>query len=110
MDANMQTAHEKIGYGAGVIASADYGKMREIAKAVYENPALLEEFERDPEGTAYKINGFVAPAGFHIHIADADNRFYPAEDPGKFGAEGRDQWERVEMRAGYKTFSLVGCA
>ena len=84
--------------------------MREIAKAVYENPSLLEEFERDPEGTAYKINGFVVPEGFHIHIADANNKFYPAEDPGRFGAEGVDRWERVEMRAGYKTFSLVGCA
>ena len=106
----MPTATENIEYGAGVIASADFGKMREIAKAVYENPSLLEEFERDPEGTAYKINGFVVPEGFHIHIADANNKFYPAEDPGRFGAEGVDRWERVEMRADYKTFSLVGCA
>jgi hypothetical protein len=109
MGANMPTAHENIGYGASVIASADYGKMRGIAQAIYENPALLGEFERDPAGTAYKINGFVVPEGFHIHIADADNKFYPAEEPGIFGAEGRDQWDRVEMRAGFKTFSLVGC-
>jgi len=105
----MQTTSENIGYSARVIASADYGKMREIARAVYENPSLLADFERDPAGTAHKINGFVVPEGFHIHIADADNKFYPAEEPGIFGAEGRDQWDRVEMRAGYKTFSLVGC-
>ena len=109
MEANMPTNHEVIGYGARVIASTDYGKMREIAKAVYENPALLSEFESDPAGTAHKINGFVVPEGFHIHIADADNKFYPAEDEGIFGAEGREQWDRMEMRAGYKTFSLVGC-
>jgi hypothetical protein len=109
METNVPTTPEKIGHCARVIASADYGKMREIAKAVYENPALLEDFKRDPEGTAHRINGFVAPEGFHIHIADADNKFYPPEDPGIFGAEGRDQWDRMEMRAGYRTFSLVGC-
>lgn len=88
---------------------ADYGKMREIAKAVYENPALLTDFEQDPEATAIAINGFVPPAGFHIHIADAANRLYPSEEVGRFGAEDRDDWSRVEFRAGYKTFSLVGC-
>ena len=56
----------------------------------------------------HKINGFVVPEGFHIHIADADNKFYPAEDPGIFGAEGRDQWDRVEMRAGYKDLQPSG--
>ena len=30
---------------------SDYTKMRGIAKAVYDNPSLLEEFERDPEQT-----------------------------------------------------------
>lgn len=109
MGANMPASSERIGYGARVIASADYAKMTEIARAVYENPSLLADFERDPEGTAYKINGFIVPQGFHIHIADADNKFYPAEGPGIFGAESRDQWDRMEMRAGYKTFSLVGC-
>lgn len=88
---------------------ADYGKMREIAKAVYENPSLLTDFEHDPEATAMAINGFVPPAGYHIHIADASNRLYPSEEAGRFGAEDRDDWSRVEFRAGYKTFSLVGC-
>lgn len=105
----MTAIQENIDYRARVIATADYGKMREIAQAVYENPSLLADFERDPAGTAHKINGFVVPDGFHIHIADADNNFYPAEEPGIFGAESRDKWERVEMRAGFKTFSLVGC-
>jgi hypothetical protein len=90
-------------------SSADYDKMRGIAKAVYDNPALLEDFERDPEATARAINGFVPPSGFHIHIADAANRLHPAEEAGRFGDESRDSWSRVEFRAGYKTFSLVGC-
>lgn len=90
-------------------SQSDYTKMRGIAKAVYDNPSLLEEFERDPEQTAKSINGFVPPAGFHIHIADASNRLHPAEEAGRFGAEDRDDWSRVEFRAGYKTFSLVGC-
>lgn len=87
----------------------DYLKMRGIAKAVYDNPALLADFEREPEATAKSINGFVPPAGFHIHIADAANKLHPAEEAGRFGAEDRDDWSRVEFRAGYKTFSLVGC-
>jgi hypothetical protein len=105
----MTATHESAAYRAGIIATADYGKMREIAKAVYENPSLLAEFERDPAAAARKINGFEVPAGFHIHIADADNKFYPSEEPGIFGAESSEKWDRVEMRAGYKTFSLVGC-
>jgi hypothetical protein len=106
----MAATQESAAYRASVIATADYAKMREIAKAVYENPALLADFERDPAEAARKINGFEVPAGFHIHIADADNNFYPKEEAGIFGAEGEEKWDRVEMRAGYKTFSLVGCA
>lgn len=90
-------------------SSADYEKMRGIAKAVYDDPTLLEDFERDPEATAKAINGFVPPSGFHIHIADASNKLHPAEEAGRFGDESRDSWSRVEFRAGYKTFSLVGC-
>jgi hypothetical protein len=88
---------------------ADYVKMREIAKAVHDDPSLLAEFAGAPEATARAINGFVPPAGYHIHIADADNRFYPAEEKGRFGDADRDEWSRIEFRAGYKTFSLVGC-
>jgi hypothetical protein len=94
---------------ARVIASANVRKMREIAKAVYDNPALLLEFERDPSGTAERINGFMTPEGFHIHIADSSNRFYPPEEDGVFGADDHDRWERLEIRVGYRTFSLVGC-
>lgn len=106
----MTAIHETAAYRGNVIANADYAKMREIAKAVYENPALLADFERDPAAAARAVNGFEVPQGFHIHIADADNNFYPAEEHGRFGAEGEQRWDRVEMRAGYKTFSLVGCA
>ena len=106
----MTEVHSSPEYRAQVIAKADYAKMREIARAVYEKPSLLSDFERDPAAAARAINGFEVPAGFHIHIADADNKFYPAEEHGRFGAEGEDKWDRVEMRAGYKTFSLVGCA
>ena len=88
---------------------ADHAKMREIAKAVYDDPSLLADFERNPEATARAINGFVPPRGYHIHIADAGNRLYPAEEAGRFGGQDKDEWSRVEFRAGYKTFSLVGC-
>ena len=91
------------------MTSKEIGQMREIAKAVYENPSLLSDFERDPEATAKAINGFTPPAGFHIHVADADNKLYPAEEAGRFGAEDRADWDRVEFRAGYKTFSFVAC-
>ena len=45
----------------------------------------------------------------HIHIADAQNKFTPSEEEGKFGDEATTSWNRVEVRAGYKTFSLVAC-
>ena len=105
----MALAHETVKQTALAAVAADYSKMREIAKAVYENPALLADFERDPTAAAYAINGFRIPEGMHIHIADANNNFTPAEEPGIFGDEARDSWDRIEVRAGYKTFSLVGC-
>lgn len=87
----------------------DREKMTEIAKAVYENPRLLEDFERDPVAAALAINGFKAPEGMHIHIADAANKFTPPEGLGIFGDERQESWNRIEIRAGYKTFSLVAC-
>jgi len=106
----MAHAHESIKEAALAAVRADYGKMQEIAKTVYENPSLLASFERDPAAAAFAINGFVVPEGMHLHIADAQNNFTPAEDEGKFGGEGLSSWNRVEVRAGYKTFSLVACA
>jgi len=105
----MAATHESIAVRARDLVKADYVKMQGLAKAVYENPALLAEFERDPAAAALKINGFVVPEGFHIHIADAENKFYPPEDKGIFGDETKGSWDRVEVRAGYKTFSLVAC-
>ena len=105
--ANISAVHSVAAVPA--FSKADYVKMREIAKAVYEDPTLLVKFEQDPEATSKAINGFVPPPGYHIHIADAANRLYPAEDAGRFGAENNEDWSRVEFRAGYKTFSLVGC-
>ena len=91
-------------------AAAPGGKMREIARAIHEDPSLLAAFEKDPEGVAASINGFQVPEGFHIHIADANNTLIPAEEEGVFGADSRDSWDRLEVRAGYKTISLVVCA
>jgi hypothetical protein len=92
------------------LAGVDFGKMREIARAIHEDPSLLAAFEKDPEAVAASINGFEVPEGFHIHIADAENTLIPAEDAGVFGADSRDSWDRLEVRAGYKTISLVVCA
>jgi hypothetical protein len=92
------------------LAGVDFGKMREIARAIHEDSSLLAAFEKDPEGVAASINGFQVPEGFHIHIADANNTLIPAEEEGVFGADNRDSWDRFEVRAGYKTLSLVVCA
>ncbi len=91
-------------------ASVDVAKMREIAKALYETPSLVKAFEIDPEGTAAKINGFVVPEGMHLHMADDRNTFTPAEEAGRFGSAEATEWDRVEVRAGYRTVSLVSCA
>lgn len=92
------------------LAGVDFGKMREIARAIHEDPSLLAAFEKDPEAVAASINGFQVPEGFHIHVADASNTLIPAEEEGVFGADDRDSWDRFEVRAGYKTISLVVCA
>lgn len=92
------------------LAGVDFSKMREIARAIHEDSSLLTAFEKDPEGVAFSINGFKVPEGFHIHVADAQNNLIPSEEEGVFGAESRDAWDRLEVRAGYKTISLVVCA
>lgn len=107
--AGVHTAGQIVSTGTLVVSPSHMNQMREIAKAVYEDRSLLADFEKDPEGTAFKINGFVVPEGFHIHIADAENRLYPAEEAGKFGSEAAGTWDRVEFRVGYKTFSFVEC-
>lgn len=107
--AGVQTAGDIVSQGTLVVSKEHMAQMREIAKAVYEDRALLADFEQDPEGTAFKINGFTVAEGFHIHIADAENRLYPAEEAGVFGDESRERWDRVEFRVGYKTFSFVEC-
>jgi hypothetical protein len=93
---------------AAVLAELDYGKMRAIAKEIHDDPALLADFELDPEGFV-RARGFRIPEGMHIHIADAENKFFPPEEPGIFGDESKANWARIETRAGYKTFSLVCC-
>ena len=92
------------------LASIDAVKMREIAKALYESPELVSEFSKDPEGVAFKVNGYQVPEGFHLHMADDRNTFTPAEEAGRFGTPEATAWDRIEFRAGYKTVSLVSCA
>jgi hypothetical protein len=104
-----QTAGELAACGGFTVDPAQMAKMREIAKVVYDDPGKLAEFERDPMGFAKSVNGFEPPAGFHLHIADADNKLVPAEEAGVFGAEDRPTWDRMEFRVGYKTVSLVAC-
>jgi hypothetical protein len=102
------TTREFVRASAAVMAELDYGKMRAIAKEIHDNPALLGDFERDPEAFAL-ARGFKVPEGMHIHVADAQNRLYPVEEHGIFGDESKESWARIETRAGYKTFSLVAC-
>jgi hypothetical protein len=94
---------------AAQLATVDFDKMREIARVIHDHPSMMAEFEADPEGVARSINGFEVPEGLHIHMADANNNLIPAEEAGVFGAEDRDAWSRMEVRAGYKTLSLVVC-
>lgn len=104
-----QTAGELAACGGFTVDATQMAKMREIAKAVYDDPSRIAEFERDPLGFARKVNGFEPPAGFHLHLADADNNLVPPEEDGIFGAETRPAWDRLEFRVGYKTVSLVAC-
>lgn len=107
--AEVQTAGDIAKTGSFQVDDATIAKMREIAKVVYDDPAKISDFERDPLGFAKSVNGFEPPAGFHLHVADANNNLIPAEDEGIFGAETRPTWDRLEFRVGYKTYSLVAC-
>lgn len=108
-DNHNQTAGDLAKAGSFVVNEEQIAKMREIAKVVYDDPSKIAEFERDPMGFAKAVNGFEPPAGFHLHLADANNNLVPPEEDGIFGAESRPTWDRLEFRVGYKTVSLVAC-
>ncbi|MGO7910672.1 hypothetical protein ACC702_03720 [Rhizobium ruizarguesonis] len=95
-----------------VLEKLDYGKMQEIAQAVAENPSLLSDFTSDPEKTAKKINGFEVPQGFHMHVADGANAYYPPEDDALSQISGQEDhavWSRIEVRAGYGMYACIVC-
>ena len=60
--AGTHTAHDVVKSGAFMVSNEHFAQMREIAKAVYDDRSLLADFEKDPEGTAARINGFEVPA------------------------------------------------
>lgn len=91
-------------------SNVDFGKMHAIARYIHENPLAVADFAEDPEGFAFRFNGYKVQDGHHLHIADAENNLIPAEKYGIFGSDERIQWGRSEIRVGYKTTSLVECA
>lgn len=90
-------------------AHVDFEKMHAIAKHIHENPAEVAEFSKDPEGYAFRFNGYKVQDGGHLHIADENNTLIPAETYGVFGSDDRPRWGRSEIRVGYKTTALVEC-
>jgi hypothetical protein len=95
-----------------VLDWVDYAKMYEIAEAVSKNPALINEFDRDPIAAAKKINGFEPPAPFHMHIVDGNNVYHPRENDALSQISEKDAgttWTRIETRAGFATIACVIC-
>jgi hypothetical protein len=95
--------------GATAHANVDFGKMHAIAKHLHENPAEKSAFARDPEGYAFRFNGYQVQEGGHLHVSDENNNLIPAEEYGVFGSDEREEWGRSEIRVGYKTTALVEC-
>jgi hypothetical protein len=94
------------------LAGADYVKMYEIAAAVSKNPALAVDFDADPLAAAQKINGFVPPPGFHMHIVDGNNVYHPKENDALTQIStksGGVAWTRVEVRAGVDNMACIIC-
>lgn len=95
-----------------LLENADYDKMYEIAHAVARNPALLKDFADNPEAAAYRINGFKVPPGFHMHVGDGLNVYYPAEGDALSQVGNQEEntaWSRIEVRAGYGPMSCIIC-
>ncbi|MCU6401182.1 hypothetical protein KW811_22110 [Enterobacter quasiroggenkampii] len=93
------------------LQQVDYSKLFEIAKAVKDNNQI-SEFEQNPEGYSNNINGFVVPEGFHMHIVDKDNKYYPEEDDALnqlIKNASSESWTRIEVRAGYKDLACIIC-
>lgn len=101
--------HTALKAGAIAHANVDFDKMYAIAKHLHENPAEKDVFATDPEGYAFRFNGYKVQDGGHLHVSDANNNLIPAEDYGVFGSEETVQWGRSEIRVGYKTTALVEC-
>lgn len=100
---------DRLRTGALEHAAVDFEKMHAIAKHLHETPGAVDEFCKDPEGYAFRFNGYAVQEGHHLHVADAENNLLPAEKYGVFGSEDRPMWGRSEIRVGYKTTALVEC-
>lgn len=90
-------------------AQVDFEKMHAIARHLHENPDSKAAFASDPEGFAFRFNGYQVQPGGHLHVADENNTLIPAETYGVFGSDERPLWGRSEIRVGYKTTALVEC-
>lgn len=101
---------ERMKATAAAHAAVDFEKMYELAKHLHESTDAREAFAKDPEGFAFRFNGYRPQDGHHLHMADEHNNMIPAEDHGVFGSDERPMWGRTEIRVGYKTTALVECA
>ena len=104
--------NDLLAISTAALSQISYSDMHEIAKAVAGNPSLLADFAADPAAAAHQINGFRAPAGFHIHVADAENRYYPAEDDALAQISTQPDavlWSRIEVRAGFGPMACIVC-
>ncbi|MFF0949367.1 hypothetical protein ACFYE9_17345 [Rhizobium leguminosarum] len=75
------------------------------------DPALLEEFKKDPMGMAAR-EGFVIPPGFHIHFINENNEYFPPEgDAISQLQRGKTLpvWGRVEIRFAVGPGCIAAC-
>ncbi|WP_460952592.1 hypothetical protein AB6N16_08065 [Pseudomonas marginalis] len=93
-----------------LLQNIDYEKLFEIAKIVKDNDDIAK-FGSDPLAYSKAVNGFVPPAGFHMHVVDSNNKYYPSEDDAQsqLSANANTTWTRIEVRAGYSDIACLVC-
>lgn len=93
------------------LQQVDYSKLFEIARVVKEKDELVK-FGENPGEYSKIVNGFSPPEGFHMHVVDKDNKYYPEEDDALsqlMSNADTENWTRIEVRAGYKDIACIVC-
>lgn len=96
-----------------IMENVELDKLYLLASEIGEDEEKQKSFVADPSAYALQSVGFVTPDGFHMHVVNERNEYFPPEgnaaDQIASYSDSEDQWARIEIRAGKGPKCYVLC-